>query len=71
MTPPSTNVAPVWVVFAVQVGQRRMMAWCYTDGRGPGFADVHFTEPDGVTPIDAPDQYALGAVLFAVSSPVL
>lgn len=56
----------MWVVFEVVVAHTRMWAWCRTDGQAPGFTDIGFTEPDGLTPCDAPDRFELGAHLFTI-----
>jgi hypothetical protein len=43
-----------WVVFEAKAGSKTLWAWCQIGRQPPGFDEVLFTEPDGVTIVDAP-----------------
>lgn len=58
-----------WIVMTV-LSERptTVWAWCRTGG-GPGFEQIVFTRPDGVTPyeVSAERELVLGEMLFAYS----
>lgn len=57
-----------WVVMEAaspSLPSKKVWAWCLSTGHA-GFDDVSFTELDGVTPVDAPEGYRLGAFVFSV-----
>lgn len=46
---------------------RSCLAWC-VPSVGPGFAEVTFTDMNGVDIVDAPDHWRLGAQVAVIRS---